>query len=162
MKHVREIDLIELSTGELPEAHGADVRAHLRTCPKCRRRYESCNGVHEALSDWASDTAGWNLWADIRERMVTGRRVVVASHWTSRQRVWRAAAAAAIAVGLGHGAGRLTWRHTAPTPPIPTMGSEQQVREVLSLGVIESPSPTGLFAAYVHMTTDENRAEDQP
>lgn len=138
MRHVRDIELIDLAAARLAE--DAPVRAHLETCAPCRQRFEQIRAVHSALGSWEVADASTDLCPAIlailsrsearRGRSLPGLAV----------RLLRAAAVVFVSVGLGHGVARI-W---APGPRVLTAAGAD-VDAALAVHVLEAPSATGLW-----------------
>lgn len=52
MKHVRDIDIIELTAGRLEPSQAEVVRKHVDECPGCRQRLRDIRGTWDTLGAW--------------------------------------------------------------------------------------------------------------
>lgn len=137
MRHLREIELIELASGRAAD----DVaQAHLEACESCRIRYEAVRHTHDALGRWTAEPAAGDLWPAVRRRLLRRPAAAERSALRRASRLLRVAAAIVIGIGLGHGAGRLwTPGRTSTSTAAPDVG------DALALYALENPSPTGLM-----------------
>lgn len=152
MRHMRDIELIELAGGQI--APDEMMRSHLAACAECRRRYEAMRQVHTALGAISTDGADVDLWPAVANRLDERAPIRLPGAQATALRLLRVAATVLIGAGLGHGAGRL-WLPTN-APPTPT---DAQLDSVLALGALELPSATGLVSVF---ELEEDEAEVQP
>ncbi|MGE0478962.1 MAG: hypothetical protein AB7Q17_00695 [Phycisphaerae bacterium] len=140
MRHVRDIDLIDLAAGRAVDS--TPVGAHLETCAACRRRLEELRVVHDALCSWEATGASADLWPAIQEQLDrpgTSRTLTLPA-WAAA--LLRSAAIVLASVGLGHGLA-LVW---APGPRVFAAAGED-VDIALAMHVLEGPLATGLSIA---------------
>lgn len=152
MRHMRDIELIELAGGQI--APDETMRTHLAACAECRRRYEIMRQVHAALGAISTDRVNVDLWPAVAARLDKRTPIRLPRAQATALRLLRVAATVLIGAGLGHGAGRL-WL-PAHEPPTPT---DAQLDSELALGALEFPSATGLVSVF---ELAEDDAEVQP
>jgi predicted anti-sigma-YlaC factor YlaD len=134
MRHVANLDLIDLASGRLPDE--ARIRTHLEACAACRARYEHVRDVHDALSAWTVEGSA-DLWPGIERQLERPALRRSAPTWAAA--LMRAAAAILVGVGLGHGAARI-W-----TPDYGAPASvDEGLNSSLALYALDGQSPTGL------------------
>ncbi|MBI5865677.1 MAG: hypothetical protein HZB38_14440 [Planctomycetes bacterium] len=151
MKHVRDIDLIELSSGRAVED---GVREHLERCDDCRLRLEQFRRAHDGLGAWKIESE--DLWPIVAQAL--DRRRPRGRRWFyfAGLAPMRAAAAVLLGLGMGHVAARV-WRPAAPI----ASASEQDLDSILALYSVENPSPAGL-ASLFEETPGSDAAEESP
>ncbi len=93
--------------GELPEAHAAEVRAHLALCDACAAYHDNLLAVDSLLDDVAAIPVDDRFTRDVLARLRTRRAQPV---WIRLSRAlasplprWAVAAVLIIAIGLGSG-----------------------------------------------------------
>jgi anti-sigma factor RsiW len=162
MKHISRADLIRLAAEELPDRLRPDLQAHLRACDLCRAACAEFSALRDLLGEWTVDAPSDDLLPAIEGRLDAPRPVISRPQWSAAARISRIAAAMLIGVGLGHLAGRLS--RTAPTqePLTVAQASEHDMAHELGLGVLESPTPAGLFTTVLDLTDASRTAEVNP
>ncbi len=162
MKHISRADLIRLAAEELPDRLPPDLQDHLQACDLCRAAHAEFSALRDLLGEWAVDTPSVDLLAAIEERLDAPRPVISRPQWSAAARVSRIAAAVLIGVGLGHLAGRLS-RTAAPQGPLTVaQATEHDMAHELGLGVLESPTPAGLFTTVLDLTDASRTTEVSP
>lgn len=153
MRHLREIELIQLASGR---AADDAARAHLEACESCGLRYEAICHTHDALGGWTAEPATSDLWPAVQRRLLRHPAAAEQSGHSRASRLLRVAAAIVIGIGLGHGAGRLWAPGRAPAS-----STAPDVGEALALYALENPSPTGLVLVLNEAEGADN-AEEMP
>lgn len=162
MRHVREIHLIALAAGKLPDGERRAVEAHIEACAICQTAFDEAGAVEGALGEWEISAAERDLWPAIEERLARPRPVILRSRWSSAVRISRIAAVIAFAVGFGHVAGRFTWTDlSTAVHPWPEFG-EQDIADALGLFVFDAPAPTGLYTTVFGLDSDSDETEVTP
>jgi len=163
MNHPRELDLIELAAGHLPEQARRQTEEHLATCETCHRLASEIAAVHCRLGAWAPPAGSRDAWTDIEQALSTPRPLRSRPIWQRASWAVRVAAALLIGVGMGHIAGRLTLPPDQVGPLADAEAADVAAAEELSLHVFESTSPSGLFAIYSElMAGEEENREVRP
>lgn len=154
MRHLRDIQLIELASGRTPGE--ADARRHLESCAECRRRYERFRGTHDALGLSNVVPATPDLWTAVERRIDHPRPTALSTAWASAQPLLRVAAALLLGFGLGYGTAR-AWRTEATPADIRI----DDVDQALGLHVLARASPIELARTLSELAQPE-AAEDLP
>jgi anti-sigma factor RsiW len=150
---------MRLVAEELPDRLRPDLQAHLQTCDLCRAAHAEFSALRDLLGEWTVDVPSRDLLAAIEGRLDAPRPVFLRPQWRAVAKISRIAAAVLIGVGLGHLAGRLSWTTTPQGPVTVAQATEQEMAHELGLGVLESPTPAGLFTT-VHDLTDASRTAE--
>ncbi len=107
MKHLKDIELIELCSGQLAEDTRAALQAHLAECEECRARAERFSQPWEALGTWEVDSSTHDITGRVLaslENQTHQGAVIFIHRWKP---LLRTAAVIAIAAFAGHLAARL-------------------------------------------------------
>lgn len=156
MSHLRDMELIELAAGHLPEEAARDVHAHLERCGACRQRFVEFRDVHAVLGAWQVGGEHVDVMPALAEAPAEAPPRTLRLPWVTAVRVGRVAAAVIFGVVAGYGVARLTH-----SEHVLAVAGEGDVERVLALHVLEQPSPTGLTLAFAEMD-DEAREEVSP
>lgn len=154
MKHLRDIQLIELASHRTPDMAGA--RRHLETCADCRRRYEQFRDTHQALGLWEVGAAASDLWPAIERRVGRPRPGALRAAWASAQPLLRVAAALLLGIGLGYGTAR-AWKPERT----PVVDRSEDVDQTLGLHALARASPVELVRTVAELTQPDV-TEDLP
>lgn len=147
MRHLKDIELIELAAGQVTAARRPATEAHLAECPECQGRLAAARGTWQALGRWQV-MAGDDLAANIAEAAARQTQLPPLPAWRRAARpAWRVAAAILLAAGIGHAAGRWAWPRANDLPPAVAEADASAAAEALSLDVLALHSVANLAEA---------------
>lgn len=157
MTHPPNSLLLSLARGVTEPQGEASARAHIETCPTCRRRVEEYREVEAWLGEW-TQTAGEHdvtdaVLARLHAAPAPPRALLVGWY-----RAARVAAAVVIGVGVGYAGSAALHRRPAPVPPAdsPAFGADAGLP---GDGLLAAPSASGLWLTLSGMEAD-GAAED--
>ena len=156
-----------LIRGELPRNAHAEVDAHVRMCPHCRKALDQARQVAHLLRGASAPLAPEDFadrviaWAQQKEREKKERRINVLHpfmSWAGDSRLWRAAIAAGLIIGIGIGIlmGRATWRKAPPQKTPSQIIAQVDVVSTLRLDYLTENPVGSLSETFLEMVSSEN------
>ena len=141
MKHVTDLQLIELAGGRLSAEERAEVDSHVTVCQRCRAELEQFERTWQQMGEWQVEADERDL-AGIVEASARERAKRMPQRLIWNLGLARAAAAIVLAVIIGHGVGRMSL--SSGPEGEPSQEEEAMVNEALYLEVFAELTPANL------------------